>query len=205
MSKIFYIADTHFGHANIIRFDERPFSSVEQMEETIINNWNGVVTNQDDVYILGDFCWSKDESEWLRLLHRLNGKKCLIKGNHDLRQYSQKLKNDLHDIKEYKEIKDGDKSIMLCHYPILFYRSSYDDKKWMFCGHTHNRTEEEKWRQDFVKQIVTYRKNDISDHGEPSYFNRGHIVNVGCMMDYMGFTPRTADELIAWWHEFYGV
>ena len=194
MGKIFYISDTHFGHANIIRFDERPFSSVEQMEETIVNNWNNVVTNQDDVYILGDFCWSKDENEWLRLLNRLNGRKFLIKGNHDLKQYSQKLKNALHDIKEYKEIKDGDRSIIMCHYPILFYRSSYDDKKWMFCGHTHNRTEEELARQKIVRQFVDEKQ-----------MNKGHIINVGCMMDYMRYTPRTADELIAWWHENYGV
>ena len=94
MGKTFYIADTHFGHKNIINFDNRPFSSTKEMEDVIVKNWNSVVTNDDDVYILGDFCWDK-EDEWIRILNRLNGRKFLIKGNHDLRQMSQKLKNML--------------------------------------------------------------------------------------------------------------
>lgn len=56
---IFYIADTHFNHSNIIGFDNRPFSSVEEMNETLIHNWNSVVKHGDQVYILGDFCWSR--------------------------------------------------------------------------------------------------------------------------------------------------
>lgn len=204
MGKTFYIADTHFGHKNIINFDNRPFSSTKEMEDIIVKNWNSVVTRNDDVYILGDFCWDK-EDEWIRILNRLNGRKFLIKGNHDLRQMSQKLKNMFHDIKDYKEIKDGNRHIILCHYPILFYRGSYNDAMWHFHGHTHNRTEEEYARNDFVSKLVYDRRNYIAEYREPSYLNRGHIVNVGCMMECMGYTPRTADELIKWWHDNYGV
>lgn len=59
MSKIFYIADTHFGHANILRFDQRPFKDLEEMHDVLIDNWNRVVASADWVYILGDFCWGK--------------------------------------------------------------------------------------------------------------------------------------------------
>ena len=58
---IYYIADTHFGHKNVIRFDQRPFFDVEEMEESITMLWNAVVRKNDTVYILGDFCWGKAE------------------------------------------------------------------------------------------------------------------------------------------------
>lgn len=57
MGRIYYISDLHFGHSNIIRFDNRPFSNVQEMEETIVKNWNERVAKDDVVYILGDFCW----------------------------------------------------------------------------------------------------------------------------------------------------
>ena len=81
MGKIFYIADTHFGHDNIRKLSNRPFSTVEEMDNALINNWNSVVTDDDDVYILGDFSYkSEDPIDYLK---KLNGKKHLIVGNHD--------------------------------------------------------------------------------------------------------------------------
>ena len=56
-----YIADTHFGHDNIRRLSNRPFDSIEEMDETIINNWNSKVTDDDDVYILGDFSHKSED------------------------------------------------------------------------------------------------------------------------------------------------
>ena len=95
MSQNFYISDLHqqFGHANILRFDNRPFSNVQDMERTIIKNWNERVTKDDTVYILGDFCWGL-EDEWIRILDQLNGMKVLIRGNHDLKNPSANLKRD---------------------------------------------------------------------------------------------------------------
>ena len=61
-----YISDLHFGHANIIRFDGRPFKNTDEMEETLVDNWNSVTQPEDTVYILGDFCWGK-EPEWKRI------------------------------------------------------------------------------------------------------------------------------------------
>lgn len=52
----YYISDTHFGHANIINFDKRPFKNTEEMERELISRWNSVVTSADTTYILGDFC-----------------------------------------------------------------------------------------------------------------------------------------------------
>lgn len=76
------IADTHFGHENVIRYCNRPFRSADEMDKALIKNWNAVVTNQDTVIHLGDFCLcSKDRCK--EILRLLNGKKILIKGNHD--------------------------------------------------------------------------------------------------------------------------
>lgn len=55
----YYIADTHFGHRNIINFDGRPFHDITEMKLALIANWNRRVTNEDTVFILGDFCWGK--------------------------------------------------------------------------------------------------------------------------------------------------
>lgn len=81
-NKIFFIADTHFGHENIIKYENRPFQSVEDMDNSLISNWNSVVSNQDQVFLLGDFSmYNKDKS--VNICRQLNGNKILIKGNHD--------------------------------------------------------------------------------------------------------------------------
>ena len=150
----YYISDTHFGHANIIHFDGRPFKDTLEMEQTLIKNWNEKVTKEDVVYILGDFCWSKEKSEWLKILDQLNGSKYLIRGNHDLKNPPAAVKNKFCQITDYKEITDNGKRIIMSHYPILFYRSSYNEGVWHFCGHTHNRTAEEDLRQNYVCDII---------------------------------------------------
>jgi calcineurin-like phosphoesterase family protein len=79
---IFFSSDHHFGHKNIISYCDRPFHSVDQMEDVLIRNWNERVRPQDTVYHLGDFAFAKrSKVEWL--LSVLNGTKYLIKGNHD--------------------------------------------------------------------------------------------------------------------------
>lgn len=80
MSKTFFVADTHFGEDNIRRYENRPFSSAKEMDAALIMNWDSVVGIDDEVYVLGDFGANEDEE---RILSMLNGKKYLIKGNHD--------------------------------------------------------------------------------------------------------------------------
>ena len=79
----YYISDLHFGHKNVIKFDKRPFFNIDDMERTIIENWNSRVTNDDDVYILGDISWY-DLKGTIRVIKKLNGKLHLVKGNHDV-------------------------------------------------------------------------------------------------------------------------
>lgn len=78
---VFFISDTHFGHENIIKYCDRPFTTVKEMNEKIIKNWNSVVKRDDIVYFLGDFCFGDVNPE--KMLKKLNGKKRMILGNHD--------------------------------------------------------------------------------------------------------------------------
>lgn len=181
-----YISDLHFYHNNIIGFDKRPFSSVEEMNETLIKNWNSVVQPGDMTYIIGDFCWLTNKDIWRNLLCHLNGQKTLIKGNHDITP-SGKLRKLFADVKERKEIKDNGRTVIMNHFPELLYKHSYDPKTFMLCGHVHT-TKEDQWLEIWRSQI----RNAYSEAPD----NFGQIINVGCMKPYMDYTPRTLDELI---------
>jgi calcineurin-like phosphoesterase family protein len=79
----FFTSDPHFSHANIIRFCNRPFKDVHEMDETLINNWNAVVRPEDTVYCLGDMFFKCSVGYAHMVLDRLVGTKILICGNHD--------------------------------------------------------------------------------------------------------------------------
>lgn len=90
MPQIWVISDTHFNHSNILNFEDstgkpiRPFSSAEEMNEVMIDNWNSLVQPGDKVYHLGDVLFGQDKQDWMNTnWPRLNGKKNLIVGNHD--------------------------------------------------------------------------------------------------------------------------
>ena len=157
------------------------------MESVIVQNWNSVVQSNDTTYIIGDFCWDK-EDEWKRILKLITGSKVLILGNHDLKQMSAELKRMFQDIKDYKEITDEGRHVIMCHYPILCYKGSYDPNTYMLFGHVHNQTRESRWCDKWISEL---RNNRID-----SYDNRGNLYNVGCMMPYMNYTPRTLNEII---------
>ena len=80
----YYTSDLHFGHNNIIKYENRPFNSVDEMDEYLIYKWNNKVKKGDEVYIIGDFGFCKGERA-NELLDRLNGRKYLIKGNGNVR------------------------------------------------------------------------------------------------------------------------
>lgn len=194
----YYIADCHFGHQAVLRFDHRPFDSVEEMEEVMVMNWNAAVSPRDTVYILGDFCWGKAD-DWIRILRRLKGNKVLILGNHDLKQYPPELRRYFADVKEYKEVVDngyGDiaRKVTLSHYPIPLYKHSNNHRYYMLCGHVHITQENdflEKWTAELRENSIVSRDSHVG--------NCGQIYNVGCMMPWMDYTPRTLDEIIRAW------
>ena len=104
----------HFGHSNVIRFDGRPFTDVDQMNEALIRNWNERVTPDDTVYVIGDGFFKGEEMS-VNIIRQLNGHKRLIRGNHD--RVKGRLRFYWESIKDYDEIKDGDHRVILSHYP----------------------------------------------------------------------------------------
>lgn len=82
MSNILFIADTHFYHNNILKYENRPFSSIEEMNERLIDNWNSRVKTNDKIFMLGDFMFAH-KNKLPELVSRLNGYKILVMGNHD--------------------------------------------------------------------------------------------------------------------------
>lgn len=187
----YYISDLHFGHANIIGFDKRPFINTKEMDEELIKRWNSVVTPSDNVYILGDFCWSKSSDEWVYYLNKLNGQKFLIKGNHDPK-LTDKAKKKFAQICDYKEVKENGKTIILSHYPMLTYRSDYRENVYMFYGHVHKTKE-----ADIISEMISLIKNKPEEYWQGGVRPYANLYNVGCMLDYMDYTPRTADEIIS--------
>lgn len=182
----YYISDLHFCHTNILKFDNRPFQTLEEMHETIIANWNSRVSKTDTVYILGDFCWGKEE-EWIPLLKKLYGHKVLIKGNHDLKNMSATLKKHFQSITDYKEITDNGCRVIMSHYPIIMYRGAYNENIYMLYGHVHETRE-----YDFIRKW----RNELRESATGSGDNLGQLYNVGCMLPYMDYTPRTLTEII---------
>lgn len=135
MSNIFFISDTHFSHKSILKFENRPFSTIEEMDEIMIENWNNTVSDNDIVYHLGDFCLS-NQSRHIEIIKRLKGKIILIKGNHDHSNAIKKIRPYLHDYYEvghyFKTLK---KQFWLTHYPLEI---GIRPRKYSISGHIHS-------------------------------------------------------------------
>lgn len=140
MENIFFISDTHFGHKNIIKYCNRPFSSIEEHDEMIIQNWNSIVRPKDKVYHLGDFGFTNTE-ELSKILKRLMGEKHFIRGNHD-KAMKGNILGHFSSVNDYKEIKisddemDIEQPIILFHYPIESWNKRHHGS-WHLHGHCH--------------------------------------------------------------------
>lgn len=180
-----YIADMHFDDADIIAYDNRPFHSVEEMNAAMIQRWNQVAAPEDLTWILGDFCAGSID-RWKELLGALRGKKALILGNHDHREAAECLKDYFEDVSDYREIQDGDRQVILCHYPMFAFHNHYFGACHLY-GHVHDSYE---WHiTENAKRLLRklYVRDDLIQ-----------MTNVGAMLPYMDYRPRTLKELEAY-------
>ena len=133
----YYIADLHFGYEKILKQSERPFASVEEMDQALVHNWNQVVTDEDTVYVIGDV-GSYDRPLPEEYLAQLKGKKHLIRGNHDTGYEEQERFFEYFEtVTDLFEFDEGDLHITLCHYPIVYIQGGF-----MIHGHIHNTKKE---------------------------------------------------------------
>jgi calcineurin-like phosphoesterase family protein len=128
---IFISSDLHLGHSNIIKYCNRPFSNVKEMDETIISNWNFIIKPSDTVYNLGDFCFGNVKY----YKSRLNGDMHFITGSHD--KNTSNSKNLFASYSPLKEVKIEDKLIVLCHYSLRTWAKSHYNS-WHCYGHSHS-------------------------------------------------------------------
>lgn len=153
---IYMIADTHFFHKNIIEYENRPFKTVEEMNEALITNWNQTISKLDVVYLLGDFCW-KAKTNGKEILDRLNGYKVLVMGNHDSISHKTFLQMGFDEVSKYP--------IILENYFILSHEPMYININMPYAnifGHVHgNPAFKDYSRQTFCVSVerpkVNYR------------------------------------------------
>jgi hypothetical protein len=174
MKNVFLIADLHFGDSDmVITLDGgthpiRPFNSIEQHDQAIIDNWNRVVTHPSDkVYVLGDVAQKKKD---LENFGKLNGKKILIKGNHDIyemKEYAKYFK----DIRATHRLDNG---ILMSHIPI--HPSTFGKAhKVNVHGHIHD------------KRVMEFKPNNVGYTIDPRYFC------VSC--EKINYTPINLEEI----------
>lgn len=133
MSRVWLTADSHFGHANVIKYCNRPFASADEMDAAMIANWNAVVARNDIVYHLGDFAISRDPRTVRRIFSHLNGSKFLCPGNHDAAA-TLDLKWAKKDHVQVKRV-DGT-NIVLCHYAMRTWPGQHHGAIQLY-GHSH--------------------------------------------------------------------
>jgi calcineurin-like phosphoesterase family protein len=175
---VFFISDFHMGHDNVIKFDKRPFKDVNEMHQTIIDNWNSVVDDDSIVYYLGDLFYKVKANHIAHMMHKLKGEIRVILGNHD--RLSQLLKmNRFSDIQTYQRIsiidestKHGKTEIIASHYPHLIW-DKHHHGSWHIHGHSH---------QNLTKSL----------YGKEVYYKR-KVIDVGC--NGWNYTPLSYSEI----------
>lgn len=182
---IFFTSDLHIGHYNCIKFDKRPFASVEEMDAEIIRRWNNKVGLDDTVFILGDVIWKTSNDDAPKILKQLNGQKILIKGNHDLFLRNPEARKCFTDIRDYYDtpvtLKDGTtRRCVLSHYYIPMYNGHRYGAIHLH-GHSHIGDEAK------VEVAIAEAMNENGLQNE--------VYNVGCM--YWNYEPVTLDEILA--------
>jgi len=170
---IYYTADPHLGHENVIKFSNRPFSSLKEMDKTLISNWRAVVKPDDNIYVLGDLIFKSADPE--AYLKQLTGKIHLIRGNHDTFLKNSELHKYFVSIDDMLTITDEGRRVFLCHYPLAEWPGYYQNAIHLF-GHIHNN------RNEACKIMETV----------PNSYNVG--------VDCIGFTPLTLTQILEFYN-----
>ena len=132
---IYFTADTHFNHFGAIEYCNRPFTTVEEMDEAMVYSWNKTVSKKDIVYHCGDFGFGNNDI-MKKIRYRLNGKIHLVLGNHDYKNKIHRMENVFSSISDLMTLKYNKQKIVLCHYAMRVWDSSHYNS-WQLFGHSH--------------------------------------------------------------------
>lgn len=141
---IYFTADTHYWHRNIIRFCQRPFENIYHMNETLINNYNNLIKENDEVYFIGDFALCNTKLA-TNILERLKGKKFLLRGNHDkilTKNIPIGLSKQIEWVKDYYELEIKKTFFVLFHYAMKTWNRSHYGSIHLY-AHSHGKLEED--------------------------------------------------------------
>lgn len=133
---IFFTADTHFNHAGALALYRRPFASVQDMNAAMIARWNETVGPDDEVWHLGDFALKTRAAGAAALLHALNGRKHLVRGNNDLADIAELP--EWASSQSYIEIEADGCRAVLCHYAFRTWNAMKKGALNLH-GHSHGR------------------------------------------------------------------
>lgn len=185
---IWFTSDHHFGHKNIIKYCNRPYSSIEEMNDSLISNWNSKVKKNDTIYYLGDFTLGNSATKYYDLL---NGSISFLPGGHDHRWLSHEVGFDgvldaKHRVTPALLILTGlikanlKQPITMCHYPLLSWEQSHYGSIHLH-GHSHG-----------TLGIIT-NSGDTRIHPEAGG-KHGKRMDVG--IDAQNYFPTSIDEVI---------
>lgn len=171
---IYFTADLHFGHSNVISYENRPFQTVEEMDGALIQNWNRRVSPEDEIFILGDLTLKGPEKA-NAILEQLQGRKYLVRGNHD--GYVERAafcQAHFQWVKDYHELVYQGRRFILCHYPLLSWNGM-----WRGAVHLHGH-----------------------QHNPPCYNEENRKIGLARLdvgVDAQNMAPISLEELLAFW------
>ena len=182
---VFFTSDTHIGHSNVIKFDNRPFADVEEMNETIVKNWNNKIPKDGIVFFMGDFSF-KSLKQTKEIFDQLNGQIHWINGNHDTWKVISKL-DKVKSIQNMLDLKIADKDVVnkrfkgrqqitLCHYPIVVW-DKHHHGAWHLHGHCHHNLTKTAFGEIFYKRKVIDVGTNGHEHTPLSYQDVKDIMN----------------------------
>lgn len=175
---VWFTADLHLDHHNIIEYSKRPFSGVAEMRRALMENWNARVKPEDRVYILGDFTMGTPEFA-KRCLAQLNGEKYLIVGNHDrIKTEARGLEAGFHWTGKWLQYQLGPYLVTLSHYP--------------YCNDMEKLGRADKFAD---KRPVDKGSWLLHGHCHTAWKVKGRQVN--CGVDVWNYAPVSQEELIA--------
>lgn len=193
----FYISDLHLlcksQTKQGLNYDNRPFETVEEMDNYILERWNTRVTNADKVFILGDIALRGRSNALIGLVAQLKGRKILVAGNHDsLDDY--RYTKLFEEVVDYKEVEDafGGKNykLILCHFPILCWKNQHRGTIHLY-GHVHNGIEETFFQRCLAEMNSSEELSLRRQGGETI-----RAINVGACMPWINYEPHTLKEIL---------